>query len=348
MKNDQRNNKYNTFNGIKVLRYVDYWKPILDGNIPPPLCLSIDPAGICNFKCSHCNACEAINNKVMTIETMNDVILALTAWKTQAVCLGGGGESTLNPNITTLMRMLNDNNIKIGMVTNGSMLHKIFDVTHTCSWIGISMDAATDRTFSTIKCVTGMFDTVVKNVSQLCKLNTTEVGYKYLIHPNNYKEIYDAAKLAKNIGCDLIHIRPGGNPWFKDINYEFTHDMITESLEQIAKAREDFQDDNFKVFGITSKFDKNWASKKSFSKCYAMYTTGLISPDGTIGLCFDRRGDPKVTLGSIKDYSIWGGEKHRGICKSIDVTKCPRCTGTHINEIFENVIIEDRMSCYFY
>ena len=341
--------KYNTFNGIKVLRYVDYWKPILKGKIPPPICVSIDPSGVCNFNCSFCNASKALSGTVMSIETMDKLVDVLKEWHTGFCCLGGGGSPLTNKNLPHLLHSLYENDIKIGMVTNGSLLHNFFQYAHMFEWIGISVDAATSETFAEIKGTKeSMFAKVINNIQQLCNLNHTEVGFKFLVHPTNYKEIYKAVKLAKDIGCDLIQIRPAGNTWFGDVGCNFTEDMIKQSLEHVKQAKADFEDSKFKVYGMTYKFDKNWSTKKSFKRCYAMYTTCYISPEGKIGLCFDRRGDKNIELCSLDTYKLWGSQKHISICNHTDVSKCPRCTGTHINEVFENVIIEDKMSCGFY
>jgi hypothetical protein len=43
------------------------------------------------------------------------------------------------------------------------------------------------------------------------------------------------------------------------------------------------------------------------------------------------------------EASGWGSKKHWDIHSQIDVSACPRCTLGHVNEIFENVIIEDKM-----
>ena len=349
MKTKEWTSKYNTFNGIKVLRYVDRWKTILDGNIPPPIVISIDTCSHCNFSCPHCNAVKAMNNKMMTVDTMKKIVSVLKEWKTEAVCFSGGGEPLMNPNAHVLLSMLYDNKIKVGIVTNGSFLHKYKNYSHMFEWMGISVDAATKETFAKMKGVKeGVFLKILKNIEDLCKAHTTEAGFKFLVHPNNYTEIYDATKLAKSLGCQLIHIRPAGNTWFKNVGCNFTDEVIEASLLQIEKARQDFEDKDFRVYGMTYKFDDKWSNTKSFKKCYAMYTTGIINPEGNISLCFDRRGDDKVTLCHIDNYKEWGSKKHIDICEKMDVNKCPRCTGQHIQEVFENVIVEDKMSCSFY
>jgi len=341
-------NKYNSFNSLKALKHIDYWKSISQEKIPPPIFVSIDPMNLCNFNCPHCNAKRIIKNSKMGKDTMDNILIALKAWKTKSCCIGGGGESLLNDNSHYLIDILSKNDIEIGVVTNGSRLDQYVEDAKNCRWVGISIDSSNSKTFSKMKGVNeNIFDSVINNVQLLASKNYTEVTYKFLVHPNNYDEIYEASKLAKEIGCNLIHIRPGSNPWFEDINYKFNSDMITEALHQINRARINLEDDNFKVYGVIHKFDDDWSCKKSFNKCWAMYVTCFISPDGTIGLCCDRRGDKNIEMCNIRDYSEWGSEHHINLANSVNIKTCPRCTYTYLNEIFENVIIDDKMLCNF-
>lgn len=346
--------KYNPFNSLKVLAHVEYWKPIKEGKIPEPIFVSIDPSGNCNFRCPHCNADDSLSktaNHKLSIADIDLIIDILKSWGTRTVCIGGGGESLMNPNTGYLIDLLTHSKIRVGVVTNGYLVDRFLPNLNLCKWVGISMDAATPTTYAKVK---GMPDStfaqVMINMSKLIKYRSTknmpEVTYKYLLHPNNCTEIYEAAKIAKDVGCDLIHFRPGADPWF-DIGrgeFNFTEKMVEEGKAQIEKARADFEDDKFKVYGIMHKFGMNWNIKKSFHNCYAGFTTGFISSQGTFGLCCDRRGDPKVELCHISEIvSIWGGDKHKQIMHDVDVAKCPRCTYSHVNEVFENVILEDRM-----
>jgi len=345
--------KYNPFNSMKALVHTEYWKQIIDDNIiPPPRFVSIDPCGICNFKCPHCNANEIlkIHDDKMDKELINKIVNLLSFWNTRATCIGGGGEPLLNLEYRYLIDQLKEKTkINIGLVTNGSKL-EYNDSIAKCSWVGISMDSATPSTYNIMKGIDReIFNTILNNITTITKRGI-EVTYKYLLHPNNYKEVYQAVSLAKKIGCNIIHIRPGADPWFnrKD-NFNFAKEAIIETINEIERARTDFEDESFKIYGITHKFNPNWSIKKSFKKCYACMTTCFIDARGIIGLCCDRRGDEKIELCHINEAKIkWSSDKHKFIQQNIDIKFCPRCTYSNVNEIFENVIIEDKMMYNLY
>lgn len=341
--------KYHPFNGMKALVHVEYWSSIKDGIIPPPRFVSIDPCGVCDYACPFCNAANTMaqSSKRMDVQMIDDIINLLAEWKTRAVCVGGGGESLLNPNTSYLINKLADNKLDIGVVTNGTHIQDHIDALSRCKWVGISMDAGTRPTYMKMKGIsTDKWDKVIENIKLLSTKNV-EVTWKFLIHPDNYKEIYDACKEAKQSGCNLIHIRPGSHTWFSkkdDKSFEFNSNSVGIAKEQITNARKDFETDNFKIYAVEDKFSATWGIKKSFSKCYAVFVTCFIDSEGKVGLCCDRRGDDHIILGNLTNIrQMWGSAKHIDIQKNIQVNKCPRCTMTHVNEIFENVIMEDKM-----
>lgn len=337
--------KYNPFNSMKALKHVEYWEPIVNGVIPPPRFVSIDPCATCNLKCTFCNATESFYGDRMDKELCDKIVKQLVKWGTKATCCGGGGEPLLNENMYGLIEQLHGNNIQVGLVTNGTIVKHPDILTKCCKWIGISVDATTEETYAKIKGV-DRFDDVLENIRRLTNKGC-EITYKFLLTPENQHEIYHACYMAACQGCDLIHIRPGSQPWFKQTRKQQFN--LVSIREQIERARRTFENDNFKIYGISHKFNPDLSVKKSFNKCYACMTTCYIDSRGMVGLCCDRRGDKKIELCHIDEVDkYWGSDKHKEIFESIDVSKCPRCTYSHVNEIFENVIIDDKMNCDMY
>ena len=343
--------KYNPFNSAKTLIHVEYWKPIVETHtVPPPRFVSIDPCSFCDYACPFCNSSIEIHKKapvkMMSIEMVVQMMSILQTWKTRSVCIGGGGESLLNPNTSYIIGTAKDLGMNVGLVTNGTHIHNHIEALKRMEWVGISMDAGTKETYSKMKGTTkDNWNQVLKNITLLVG-GKVEVTYKFLLHPDNYKEIYQAAAMAKGLGCNVFHLRPGSHPWFHptDKSFQFGEDVIRHCKEQIEKAKADLDCDTFKIRSITDKFNDQWGIKKSFSKCYAIFTTCFITAEGNIGLCCDRRGDNHIMLGNLDNImEKWGSEDHWKIHNNIKVNECPRCTLTHVNEIFENVIFEDKM-----
>ena len=343
----QWKSKYNSFNGMKALIHVPYWKEIIEkGTIPPPIFMSIDPCGVCNLRCPHCNAAEILRSKhtIMDKEMIDKVVDLLSFWKTKAVCIGGGGESLLNEKTYYLMDELVKNNVQIATITNGIYMNKHIDTILKNSYVGISVDAVTNETWQRVKGVTNFnIDTVFNNISDITGRGT-EITYKYLLLPYNHHEVYKACKKAKELGCDQFHLRPATYPWFDYSHaYDYSEEIRKDVSLQLDKAR-----DHFKIFGVIQKFDDEWKVTHTFDKCWACYITGAISPDGMVTVCCDRRGDKTMELGYVDEMkNLWGSDKHKNIHKTVNINTCPRCTYSNVNEIFEQVIIKDGLFCNF-
>lgn len=381
--------RWNPFNSYKLLAHVETWKRIKRGKrIPAPVLVTVDPTNLCNLNCRWCNASVVREERKNSLseKALEKIADFLSCWGrcgegsgVQAVCVAGGGEPLLNPATGRFIDRLAAKGIEIGVVTNGSVIHKCVDSLSHCVWVGASVDAGTKQTFNRLKGLPGesdMFDRICENIALLVdyarghnnKLGWNHpaygVSYKYLLYKDNISEVYEAARLAKLIGCKNIHFRPAGTSWDKvgtEDEISFTRDEIELFREQIARALE-LDDGTFSVYGITHKFSSQFEAANYFTKCHAIFMTAVIQPpvcgeaaedSFVFGLCCDRRGDGKLELAvNVEDgeeiQKLWGSQKHWRIHDGINpAVECPRCTYQPHNEIYEQVILNDSMTYKF-
>ena len=384
--------RWNPFNSHKLLSHVTRWAEIKrNREVPPPVLVTVDPTNVCNLKCVWCNAeyIRTIRHNSLSAQAMNNLADFLAGWRhrndpngygVEAVCIAGGGEPLLNPGTPQLIDRLVANDIQVGIVTNGLNISSAVDSLSQCTWVGVSVDAGSPDTFNTLKGLpknSGAFEKIITNISVLVDYSRRHfttlgkphpaygVSYKYLLYnKKNIGEIYQAAKLAKDIGCRNIHFRPAGTTWDKigtadEIN--FSKQDIEHFKEQVAMAQE-LDDDTFGVYGITHKFNSQFSIANYFSNCYAIFMTAVFMPPSddckaddafTMGLCCDRRGSEKLELIKNEDdfekiKKWWGSSNHWAIHDQIDVaSECPRCTYQPHNEIYEQVILNDAMTYKF-
>ncbi|MBI4620092.1 MAG: radical SAM protein [Desulfobacterales bacterium] len=382
--------RWNPFNSYKLLAHVDRWKKIKRGKpIPPPILITVDPTNVCNFNCIWCNA-EFIRKErkgSLSKKMLLNLADFLPRWGegspdwapgVGAVCIAGGGEPLLNPATPVFIDKVAEAGIEVGIVTNGSMINRYIDSLSHCTWVGVSVDAARSETFNKFKGahLNNTFDHIIENIATLAdyaKRHNNRLGlkhpaygvsYKYLLYKDNIGEIYQAAKLAKEIGCKNIHLRPAGTTWDKlgtEQEIIFSSEDIALFNEQIAKALE-LDGGTFGVYGVTHKFNSQFDKANYFDKCYAIFMTAVIGPPArnnasqdsfVLGLCCDRRGDEKLELASdVEDVEeiqkFWGNGIHWKIHDRITVEKeCPRCTYQPHNQIYEQVILNDSMTYKF-
>lgn len=383
--------RWNPFNSYKLLVHVERWRNIRRGRpIPPPVLITVDPTNVCNFNCAWCNAAYIREHRNFRLSeaTLRGLADYLPRWGARsglpepgvkAVCVAGGGEPLLNQATPVFVDMAVQRGVEVGMVTNGSHIHDCIDALSQCTWVGVSVDAGSARTFNALKGLpekSHVFDRVIQNVAMLVdysKRHYTQLGkhhpsygvsYKYLLYKENIGEVFNAAKLAKAIGCKSIHFRPAGTTWDKigtDQEIVFSPEDVALFNDQIAQAQE-LDDEGFSVYGVTHKFNSQFGISNCFEKCYSVFMTAVVAPPAskdspadafTLSLCCDRRGDGKLEL--LRDCQdvegiegAWGGREHWDIHDAIDVEKeCPRCTYQPHNQIYQEVILNDSMTYKF-
>ena len=370
------NDKYNPFNSAKLFAHIDRWKRFQHNDIPMPVLVTIDPTNICNLNCVWCNAAVVRERKYSLSEKAMDEIVKFIGldlnpvgdnkFKVKAVCVAGGGEPFCNRHTPYLLKLLHNAKVHVGIITNGTIppLHygEAFKNMLRCEWVGVSVDAGTAETYSALKrCGKQMFHHVIRNMNTLIKESNKDkdflpsgVSYKYLVHPDNIKEMYIATLLAKSMGCRYIHFRPVGVPWNKldKPGFYFMDDDVQRYNEMISKCFE-LSDEKFGVIGQTHKYDEHFDIKHNFKKCYATYMTAVFGPSKfddafDVGLCCDRRGDGSLELGTFfgaKTLSqAWGSTRHRELTDAIILSQCPRCTYSSHNEFYQNVILERKVN----
>lgn len=355
------NNPYNSFNSWKVLFWKDQLEAIANQEFLPPVIADTDPANVCNYNCIWCNAYDYMQQQKHIISEDHLIRLAdfYAEWGIKSSCVAGGGEPLTNPGTKKFLRELKKRNIEIGLITNGYLIDDEYVdiISECCRWVGFSMDAGTASTYNTVKgiSINGAFERVICNIQKICdRIKTTnstcEPCYKYLLHPLNAQEIYQAAVLAKSIGVHDFQMRPVGwdnisKTCGKSIN---DFNPLLNSIDKQVEQALSIEDDSFHFYGVRHKFQPDMKRKVDFHRCWTLPLILVFGADGYCHLCFDRRGDKKLILCSHypdphEVLKHWGSERHKEILREIDVSKCPRCTYGPYNEIMEQVFLKDKM-----
>jgi molybdenum cofactor biosynthesis enzyme MoaA len=355
------NNPYNPFNSIKILLWAEHLQRMADQNFLPPIQINTDPTNVCNYNCIWCNSFLNIKNskEVMSEDHLLKLADFYAEWGVKSTCIAGGGEPLINKSVKKFLLRLKENGVEAGMITNGYFLNEELNdvVSDTCRWIGISMDAGTNKTYMEIKNISDekAFQKVLDNIKSLTstiknKKSSCDVSYKYVLHPANAKEIFIAAQLAKSIGVKDFHLRPvGWDNLIKTLGkdpIDFTPHI--ESIDKQIEQSMNLENDNFRFFGIRHKFKPDFQRKINFKRCWAAPLVLTFGADGNCYLCQDMRGNKDMILCSHNPdpkevLKHWNTDRHKKMLERVDVTKCPRCTYGPCNEMIEQVFIKDSM-----
>jgi len=197
-----------------------------------------------------------------------------------------------------------------------------------------------------------LFEKVINGIKLLVQKkketgSKIDIAYKFLIRPDNWHDIYEACKLAKELGVRDFHARPADlqRKDFKsamELNYNY--DEIHKLFE---KCHELGDGENFRVFTIMHKYDPEFKVQHTFKHCTSSTLMLQACSDGNVYVCADHRIEPRFKLTSHfpdprQILEVWGSEKHREILKSINVDhECGRCTyGEYARQIEELCIAE--------
>lgn len=266
----------------------------------------------------------------------------------------GGGESTLNSEVTAMINIAHQRGMETALVTNGSMLFDGFlrMALMDSRWVGISLDASSKEQYKRIHGV-DMFDVVVDGIERLVAEKRkehagVEIAIKFLVLPENVNSIIDACLLAKSLGVDDFHTRPVDleRKDYKKGKANLNIDWLKEQFEWCHRKAED---DKFHVYTVTHKYDDEFHVKHDFGGCQVSPLVIQVCTDGNCYVCVDHRMEDRFKLGSMNNIKEWwGGDKHRELVKSIDpATECSRCTWSEYQRQFTEVIQNDRMCVAF-
>lgn len=64
----------------------------------------------------------------------------------EAICIAGGGEPLLHPDIGAFIERVIGHGIEVGVVTNGTAIDRLLEPLSMCTWVGVSVDAGTAAT----------------------------------------------------------------------------------------------------------------------------------------------------------------------------------------------------------
>ena len=342
--------QFNPFNSMKALVWSDRFQALARGDIVKPVTVQVDPSNACNLSCEWCFYSDWRQNE-KTIVPRNKLLELgqfLVSWGIESCLVNGGGEPFLNRATSELITLLGKGGLETAVITNGTMLddNDIDAVVNWCRWIGFSVDAANPQSFSTLKGTTeGEFYHLTNTILSIAskKKNSPRIGFKFLLQPKTVNEVYEAAVLAKTLGCDDFQARPIDRPGLQWTDWE-----LQILAERLSMARE-LDGGGFHVYGVTHKFGPR-LEKRQPTKCQVTSMAATtFGADGYVYICCDLRGFESARISTWEELpAVWGSSKHRQVLERLDPTRCPhRCTYQPYQQMLEKVFVEDNMHVRF-
>ncbi|MCK9439436.1 MAG: radical SAM protein [Candidatus Caldatribacteriota bacterium] len=255
----------------KILRDIPLLTSIIEKKKILPRHVQLSPTNKCNLNCSFCSCKLRDLSQEWSYDDLLQIVNILKKLEVISVTITGGGEPLLYKYINNLICALADNNIKIGLVTNGCFkLSK--EIINKITWCRVSF--SDERSFN---------NKFLDNIHSMSNSNI-DMAFSYVLTSKpNFTNVVNIIDLANEL--NFTHIRLVSN--ILDPSSAENLDYIKQQL-QILDI-----DDSLVIYQPRNEYNKG--SKR----CLISLLKPFIYSDGNIYPCCGVQyalSDEKCTL----------------------------------------------------
>lgn len=306
------------------------------------------PHSSCNCRCVMCDIWKGNHNlKQLTQRDIEGLMISLKKFRTQQVVMSGG-EALLNPNFFRFCELLNNEKIKVSLLSTGLTLKKnaAMLVGHVNDII-VSLDGD-EETHDKIRNIPRAFNKLKEGIAAIRFLKSDfKITGRTVIHQLNFHRWPAIIKAAKEIGLQQISFLPADVSshafnrellWDKKRQHEI---LLSEndlpSLQNIIENllitnSADFENKFIaespqKVRKIYSYYAAFYGLNDfPFKRCNAPWVSTVIEADGNVKPCFFHQ-----SYGNIRNQpldKILNSENAISFRKKLDIDKndvCRKC-----------------------
>ncbi len=300
------------YSPYKIVHNIDKLQELKEGKQTIPLQVQIVPSNRCNNNCRACayhltgyNSNETFNFKdELSFEKIVETLDCCKEMGVKAIQCTGGGSPLVHPQATNILKATIDRSLDLALVINGMALteEQCELLGNHASWTRISVDSGTPETYEYLRQVPKKnFHKVINNIKTILKYKKDcIVGVGFVVQKDNYKEIFDAAKLFKDVGVDNFRISAAFTPE----GYSYFKDFQDEAKELSLKAQS-LSDNNFTVFNLfNDRVKDTFEGKQDYDYCPIKELVVYIGADYNVYTCCTLAYNKNGLIGSIKDQSF--------------------------------------------
>lgn len=279
------------------------------------------PHSACNCRCVMCDIWKDNKNlRQLTEKDINGLLNSLRKFGTRQVLISGG-EALLNRNFFRFCEILNNENIKVTLLSTGLTIKR--NAEQLVKWVNdiiVSVDGD-EQTHDSIRNIPGAFNKLREGIREVRAIDPDyKITARTVIHRLNYERWPAIINSAKEIGLDQISFLPA------DVSsHAFNREMLWDQSRQheillsaedlpefrnvIQKLMQDFYLE-FENYFIAESPQKIWKiyeyyaafyglNSFPYKKCNAPWVSTVIEADGTVRPCFFHK-----PIGNIRHESL--------------------------------------------
>lgn len=344
------------YSHLKMFHFADRIATLSQGRIPYPVHVRIKPTNVCNHNCWFC-AYRNDNLELgdtMTIRDyiplgkMRELVSDLSRAGVKAATLSGGGEPLVYPHISELLEGLFQAGIKIGILSNGSLLSgKLAEqISRQATWLRISMDGWDEESYARSRSTkSGEFTKIFKNMSSFLDLKgNCFLSVSYIVDKNSASHVFEVCEQLKQVGVRVVKVSPVIVDTDRDTQNIY-HDAIRDIVEsEIRKVQEHLVDSRFKVANHYHR--ENQTFQKPYHRCSFSKLLTVVGADQNLYFCQDKAYTDGGYLGSMKNQSFieaWNSDEVQKRLNGIDPSRDCRhhCVAHQKNLLLEEYLSSD-------
>ena len=338
------------YSNSKVLTFYHEAQECLDTGLCKPRNALIYPSRACNQNCYYCadgDTNEDLKHRIMNTKLFLSLPQQVKSLGCEAIDLCGGGEPFLHPHIEEFILLASEFNLKLGALTNGTMLYgNLADlVLKTFSFVRISLDSFNLDTYNKVRRPKNhnvSLEKVIENIKYLVskkkEINSNLIiTIKAAFDKDTILDLEEFIETGIVLGVDGIHIKTA-----KNTDNVITKERVKNYEFTLNAYKKDNKNHKTQVFGSLED------SVLETPKCFVSPFHVFIDTDGSIRLCcYYQDRQEEHTIGNIHNDSlrnIWWSEIHKEKIKNIDVSKCSvyDCKFHKYNKVLWDGIIKDQ------
>ncbi len=329
----------------RILTHYPAARMILEGKMPAPRTAIVYPTYVCNQNCLWCE--YAADNKnihtMMSSERLGRLMWDLRDLGVRGVEFCGGGEPTLHPLLPKLIRDMKAKGMSTGLLTNGTKLKgELAEAVVDCSsYARVGFDGADAETMERLKrpaTADAGFEAVCDNVAKLVAMRDARgtgllVSMKVILTADNYTQVDDCVKLARQLGVDSIQFKAA-----RLCESELSAEQAESVRQQMAQARQ--RHPQVTVVGGVDKLNMT-------KQCWLTPIQVMVDALGDVFLCcYYRHRKDTHKFGNVFEQplnDIWYSQRHWDAIKSIKPPECNLldCRFVHYNRIMNLLLVEN-------
>ncbi|MGJ6964385.1 radical SAM protein [Streptosporangium sp. G11] len=298
----------------KVMAHEDLLRKFVNGETFRPVHMRIGIMGACNMRCNFCNFHSPNEENFYDLFSFKDAIPTDKSVKLmrefaesggRAVTFCGSGECTIHRGYSEICNSGHAAGLRIGLITNGSRLHRddIADcVVNTHTWVRIGLNAGTEATFNEItRDREQTFKSFLGSVRRL-RDNAVDpefrIGFNFVITMQNYREIAEAARIARDSGAHYVRFEP---EFYSSMGHETIEDVMAEvsgALDEVsALSSEEFEVSVPKL--DRGPMDQVESVEGDFDHCHYSRFVTAVGADGHLYPCPQVHLNSRYRIGNV-------------------------------------------------